>query len=386
MARTKPAVERIAGARINPAPVTGRMTAAELVDTAFLAYNGRRLRDACRLFAEKMLADDVIVGVSLTGALTPAGLGMSCIIPLIENGFVDWMVSTGANLYHDAHFGLGLKMYQGSAEADDIALRKAGVVRIYDIFFDYRVLLSTDAFFREIARQPEFQRAMSTAEFHYLAGRYVAERERVLKLERRSLLAAAHTHALPVYTSSPGDSSIGMNLAALQIEGYELRIDPLTDVNETAAIVYDAKARGMKSAVFILGGGSPKNFMLQTEPQIQEVMGVAEKGHDYFLQVTDARPDTGGLSGATPAEAVSWGKIDPDRLPDSVVCYVDSTVALPLITAYALARRKARKPRRLYERRDEMMARLTAAYAKVLRKRAAAAAKTSRGAKRTTAR
>lgn len=386
MARIKPAVERIAGARINPAPVTGRMTAAELVDTAFLAYNGRRLRDACRLFAEKMLADDVIVGVSLTGALTPAGLGMSCIIPLIENGFVDWMVSTGANLYHDAHFGLGLKMYQGSAEADDIALRKAGVVRIYDIFFDYRVLLSTDAFFREIARQPEFQRAMSTAEFHYLAGRYVAERERVLKLERRSLLAAAHTHALPVYTSSPGDSSIGMNLAALQIEGYELRIDPLTDVNETAAIVYDAKARGMKSAVFILGGGSPKNFMLQTEPQIQEVMGVAEKGHDYFLQVTDARPDTGGLSGATPAEAVSWGKIDPDRLPDSVVCYVDSTVALPLITAYALARRKARKPRRLYERRDEMMARLTAAYAKVLRKRAAAAAKTSRGAKRTTAR
>lgn len=361
------------------------MSAADLVDTAFLAYNGRRLREACRLFAEKMLADDVVVGVSLTGALTPAGLGMSCIIPLIENGFIDWMVSTGANLYHDAHFGLGLKMYQGSAEADDVALRKAGVVRIYDIFFDYRVLLSTDAFFREIARQPEFQRAMGTAEFHYLAGRYVAERERVLKLQRRSLLAAAHKHALPVYTSSPGDSSIGMNLAALELEGYELRIDPLADVNETAAIVYDAKARGMKSAVFILGGGSPKNFMLQTEPQIQEVMGVAEKGHDYFLQVTDARPDTGGLSGATPAEAVSWGKIDPDRLPDSVVCYVDSTVALPLITAYALARRKARKPRRLYERRDEMMARLKSAYEKVLRKRAAAEAKAARGAKRKTA-
>jgi deoxyhypusine synthase len=316
-----------------------------------------------------MLADDTVVGISLTGALTPAGLGMSCIIPLIENGFVDWMVSTGANIYHDTHFGLGLKMFQGSAEADDIALRKSGVVRIYDIFFDYRVLLSTDAFFREIARQPEFQRAMSTAEFHYLAGRYVAERERVLKLDRRSLLASAFKHALPVYTSSPGDSSIGMNLAALEMEGYELRIDPLTDVNETAAIVYAAKSAGMKSAVFILGGGSPKNFVLQTEPQIQEVMGVAEKGHDYFLQVTDARPDTGGLSGATPAEAVSWGKIDPDRLPDSVVCYVDSTVALPLITAYALARRKARKPRRLYEQRDVMMAKLKGAYEKVLRQR-----------------
>jgi deoxyhypusine synthase len=370
MAAKKTAVERVSGAQINPAAVTGKMTAADLVDSAFLAYNGRRLRDACRLFANKMLTDDTVVGLSLTGALTPAGLGMSCIIPLIENGFVDWMVSTGANLYHDAHFGLGLKMFQGSAEADDVALRKAGVVRIYDIFFDYRVLLSTDAFFREIARQREFQRAMSTAEFHYMAGRYVAERERVLKLERRSLLASAYQHALPVYTSSPGDSSIGMNLAALELEGCELRIDPLTDVNETAAIVYAAKSAGMKSAVFILGGGSPKNFMLQTEPQIQEVMGVAEKGHDYFLQVTDARPDTGGLSGATPNEAVSWGKIDPDRLPDSVVCYVDSTVALPLITAYALARRKARKPRRLFEQREAMMAKLTGAYEKVLRKRA----------------
>src|SRR6202167_1995368 len=367
----KTAVERVSGAQINPKAVTGKMTAADLVDTAFLAYNGRRLRDACRLFADKMLEDDTVVGVSLTGALTPAGLGMSCIIPLIENGFIDWMVSTGANLYHDTHFGLGLKMFQGSAEADDIALRKAGVVRIYDIFFDYRVLLSTDAFFREIARQPEFQRAMSTAEFHYMAGRYVAERERVLKLDRRSLLASAYKHALPVYTSSPGDSSIGMNLALLEMEGYKLRLDPLADVNETAAIVYAAKAMGMKSAVFILGGGSPKNFILQTEPQIQEVMGVAEKGHDYFLQVTDARPDTGGLSGATPNEAVSWGKIDPDRLPDAVVCYLDSTIALPLMTSYALNKRKPRTPRRLYEQSEKMMGELTSAYQKVRKKRTA---------------
>jgi deoxyhypusine synthase len=360
---------RLAGAEINPAAVRGKMTAAELVDTAFLAYNGRKLREACRLFAEKMLEPDVFVGMSLTGALTPAGLGMSCLIPLIENGFVDWMVSTGANLYHDTHFGIGLKMYQGSAETDDVALRNAGVVRIYDIFFDYRVLLSTDAFFRQISRLDEFQHPMGTAEFHHRAGRYVAERERILKLKRRSLLAAAHRYDLPIYTSSPGDSSIGMNLALLEVEGYGLRLDPLVDVNETAAIVYAAKTAGCKSAVFILGGGSPKNFMLQTEPQIQEVMGVAEKGHDYFLQITDARPDTGGLSGATPAEAVSWGKIDPNRLPDSVVCYVDSTVALPLITAYALERRRARKPRRLYAQRLEMLETLTTSYEKVRARR-----------------
>ncbi len=364
----------LGGALIDPRPVNGKMTAADLVDASFLAYNGRRLREACRLFAEKMLEPDVVVGMSITGALTPAGLGMSCLIPLIENGFVDWVVSTGANLYHDTHFGLGLKMYQGTAEADDVALRNEGVVRIYDIFFDYHVLLDTDAFFRQVAANEEFQHPMSTAEFHYRAGRYVAERERILKLKGKSLLACAYRHAVPVYTSSPGDSSIGMNLALLELEGKALRLDPLADVNETASIVYWSKKTGGKSAVFILGGGSPKNFMLQTEPQIQEVMGVSEKGHDYFLQVTDARPDTGGLSGATPSEAVSWGKIDPERLPDSVVCYVDSTVALPIIAAYALARRRRRKPRRLYEKREEMLAIVTDAYNRVKRKRQKAAA------------
>jgi len=368
MARNK-APGLLSGEAINPRPINAQMGVADLIDSAFLAYNGRRLREACRLFTERMLAPDTVVGMSITGALTPAGVGMSCLIPLVEHGFVDWIVSTGANLYHDTHFGLGLKMFQGRAEADDVALREAGVVRIYDIFFDYRVLLSTDAFFRELARQPEFQHPMSSAEFHYRAGRYVAERERVLGLERRSLLAAAHEHAVPLYTSSPGDSSIGMNLALLELEGYGLRLDPLADVNETAAIVYAAKRQKLNSAVFILGGGSPKNFMLQTEPQIQEVLGVAETGHDYFLQITDARPDTGGLSGATPAEAVSWGKIDPSKLPDTVVCYVDSTVALPLITAYAMARREARPPRRLYEQRQRMLDQLKEAYEVVRKER-----------------
>jgi deoxyhypusine synthase len=371
MAREKKRPGLLGGQQINPQAVRGDMSAAELIDSSFLAYNGRRLREACRLFAEKILERDVTVGLSVTGALTPAGLGMSCLIPLIENGFVDWIVSTGANLYHDTHFGIGLKMFQGSSEADDVALRDAGVVRIYDIFFDYHVLLSTDAFFRQVARNQEFQHPMSSAEFHYRAGRYVAERERVLKLDRRSLLAAAYEHAVPIYTSSPGDSSIGMNLALLELEGGGLRLDPLADVNETASIVYAAKKSGGKSAVVILGGGSPKNFVLQTEPQIQEVMGVAENGHDYFLQITDARPDTGGLSGATPSEAVSWGKIDPSKLPDSVVCYVDTTVALPLMTAYALNKRKPRKPRRLYEQRAEMLSELTSAYQKVRKKRLA---------------
>jgi deoxyhypusine synthase len=176
-----------------------------------------------------------------------------------------------------------------------------------------------------------------------------------LKLKDSSVLATAYEYGIPIFTSSPGDSSIGMNVAAMSMRDSKLMFDVNRDVNQTASIVYHAKASGKKSSVFILGGGSPKNFMLQTEPQIQEVMGIQEKGHDYFLQCTDARPDTGGLSGATPAEAVSWGKVDPDTLPDCVVAYVDSTIALPLLTAYMLSRTKPRKHKRLIDRRDELL-------------------------------
>jgi deoxyhypusine synthase len=352
------------GARIDPRPVTPTTSVTELINDAFLAYNGARLREAVQLFTSRMLENDVTIGVSLSGALTPAGLGMSCLIPLIEAGFIDWIVSTGANLYHDTHFPLGFSMHRGRPDLDDVALRRDQVVRIYDIVFDYKVLLDTDAFYRKILFAPQFQREMGTAEFHYLIGEVVAERQRALGLDRKSVVVAAHEAGVPVYTSSPGDSSIGMNVAALVIEGCALKIDVSRDVNETAAIVLDAKRSGGKSAVLIFGGGSPKNFLLQTEPQVQEVLGIEEKGHDYFIQFTDARVDTGGLSGATPSEAVSWGKVDPDRLPDSLVCYCDSTIAMPLLTAYALANHRPRPHKRLYEKRDLLLEKLLLEYEK----------------------
>ena len=355
------------GGRILPPRVTGREAAAELVEQAFTAYNAARLREGARLLTRKMLAEDVTVAITLTGALTPGGYGLSCLIPLVEAGFVDWVVSTGANLYHDLHFGLGMELHHGRPNVPDVELRRDGIVRIYDIFFHYEVLLSTDAFVREVIAAPEFQRSMSSAEFHNRLGRYVVERERALGSEGHSFLAACARCGVPVYTSSPGDSSIGMNVAAMALSGSALTIDPNADVNETAAIVYDAKRAGGKSAAWIVGGGSPKNFLLQTEPQIQEVLGLEEKGHDYFLQVTDARPDTGGLSGATPSEAVSWGKIDPNQLPDAVVVYTDATIALPLLTAYALANRPPRPLKRLVDRRGEMLERLQRDYLSRLR-------------------
>jgi len=337
--------------RLNPLAVGKDISAADLIDQTFLAFNGGRLREAAKLLAEKMLPDDGYIGLSLTGALTPAGLGKSCLIPLMKAGFIDWIVSTGANLYHDLHYGLDMALYRGSPFLDDVALHREGVIRIYDVLFDYHVLLDTDAFIREVIQGPEFQRPLGTDEFHHLLGKYVCERGRKLGVEDNSVLASAYECGIPVFTSSPGDSSIGMNVAAMALRDSKLIFDVNRDVNQTAAIVYEAKSTGHTSGVFILGGGSPKNFVLQTE-------------HDYFLQCTDARPDTGGLSGATPAEAVSWGKVDPDTLPDCVVCYADSTIALPLLTAYCVSRVTPRKLKRLYHRRDPILDKVKLKYLK----------------------
>lgn len=356
-------LHKISQKRIQPPAVAPTMPVADLIDQTFLSYNAGRLREACQLFATKMLDDKTTVGLSLSGALTPAGLGLSCLIPLVEAGFVDWVISTGANLYHDTHFALGQELHQARPGLDDLALREHQVIRIYDIVFDYENLLGTDKFYRTLCRGEAFQKTMGTAEFHHLVGKYLAAREDETSGKHRCFLAAAFRAGVPVFTSSPGDSSIGMNLAALQLEGSKLAIDPLRDVNQSAAIVWQAKRNGGASGVFILGGGSPKNFMLQTEPQIQEVLGLQEAGHDYFLQITDARPDTGGLSGATPSEAMTWGKVDPQQLPSTVTCYVDSTIALPLLTAYALARRPKRQPKRLMENMPALMKLLEETYA-----------------------
>src|SRR5688572_9159739 len=132
------------GSAIDPRRIDGTERVVDLIEGTFLAYNAARLREACQLFVDKMLDKDSTVGLTMTGALTPAGLGMAAVIPLIEAGFVDWIISTGANLYHDTHFGLGLSMHRGNPQESDVVLREEGIVRIYDIFFDYDVLLSTD--------------------------------------------------------------------------------------------------------------------------------------------------------------------------------------------------------------------------------------------------
>jgi deoxyhypusine synthase len=355
----------MAGKRIQPKNLTGKEKLTYIIDECFLAYNSARLKEACQLFTDKMLEKDVTIGMTLTGALTPAGLGCSSVIPLIKAGFVDWIVSTGANLYHDMHFALNYPVHSGSFRFDDVDLRNNDLVRIYDVVIPYSDgLMATDELLRDMLIQPEFQKEMGTAELHYKLGKYCAEWERKHKLKDVSVLAAAYRAGVPCYTSSPGDSTIGMNFAGVELRGNKLRVNPSIDVNESTAIVLAAKRAGGKTGVLLWGGGSPKNFMLQTEPQIQEVLRINEVGQDYFIQVTDARPDTGGLSGATPGEAVSWGKVDPTKLPDAVVCYTDTTIAMPLLAHYALAKHKPRKLKRLYDQRDKSMTLLKKEYFK----------------------
>lgn len=363
--------QKILSRKIAPSPMPAEISVVELIDSYFTAYNSARLREICQLLSREVMQEGVTVGLSLSGAMTPAGFGVSVLAPLIRNGFVDWIISTGANLYHDMHYGLGLDLYASNPFVDDVKLRQEGRIRIYDIVFGYDVLLETDAFIRELLRAEAFQKRMGTAEFHYLLGKYVYEVEQQLGVKNPSLLSMAYQCGVPIYTSSPGDSSIGMNVAALALEGSKLILDPSMDVNETAAIAYSARESGLsgvegKSAALIIGGGSPKNFLLQTQPQIHEVLGLEERGHDYFIQVTDARPDTGGLSGATPAEAVSWGKVDPEELPNTVVCYTDSTIALPIMTAYVINQCAPRPLKRLYDRRDELVEKLRHDYLAVL--------------------
>jgi len=354
----------LTGKKIFPSPIRKNNSLSEIIDRHMLAYNGGRLRAACHLLKEKMLKENVTVGMTLTGALTPAGLGSSSLIPLIKAGFVDWIVTTGANVYHDLHFAFNMELRQGSHLMNDAELRKSGVVRIYDIVFDNDVLMRTDALVREMICGKEFQKEMGTSEFYYKLGRIIYESEKKTGHKDMSFLSACYQCDVPVFTSSPGDSTIGMDIASMEMitKKFKLRINPSIDVNESTSIVYSAKAKGGKTGVIICGGGSPKNFIHQTEPQIQEVLMIPEKGQDYFLQITDARPDTGGLSGATPSEAVSWGKVDPSGIDDTVIVYSDATIVLPLVTSYLLKNVKPRKLKRLYRKREENLELLKKAF------------------------
>jgi deoxyhypusine synthase len=326
-----------------------------LIDEGFQAFNAARLGEACRIFTDKMLArsHDTTIGLTVAGALTPAGLG-GCIIELMERGLVDFIISTGANLYHDLHYALNFTLRRGSPFLDDRVLYQQGVIRIYDVLFPAKVLLDTDTFIREFLKRTPLDGPVSTAEFHYVLGEHL--RQARPGCEEYSVVASAARYGVPIYTSSPGDSSIGMNVAFHELmNNGTLMIDPNKDVNEVCAFIL----AGEKNGCVILGGGSPKNFYLQGQPTLWEVYGIPKGGNDYFIQITTDQVVWGGLSGATPSEAVSWGKVNPGVLPDTAVTYVDSTIAFPLFCEYVVGHRNGRRKRKgLVHQREALVAQL----------------------------
>ncbi len=344
---------------VEPMRLRPGMTVVELVDVYRRAgaFNGGRLAEGCDLFG-RMIDSGATIALTVTGAMAPAGMG-GAIQAMIEAGFVDHIVSTGANLYHDLHFALKLPVVQGAFHVDDKELYRAGIERIYDIFITEQSLLDTDAFVREaLEKAPAALRGnISTPQLHHYLGHLVLQHA---PLPEKSWVATAAKYDVPIFTSSPGDSSIGMNVAAMKLRGGETTIDPDLDVLQSTAIVYDADVNG----VVILGGGSPKNFYLQTQPTLWQILDLNRGGHEYVLQISTDSPQWGGLSGATPSEAISWGKVQANMMKNHVVVYSDATIAAPLVFAYALSTRKKRKPRRLYRRLPQMFEALKKAHAK----------------------
>jgi deoxyhypusine synthase len=333
----------------------GSSEVRQLVDQGFQAFNAGRLGEACRIYTDKMLdpENDTTIGLTMAGALTPAGLG-GCVIEMMERGLIDFIISTGANLYHDLHYALNFTLRRGSPFLDDVELYDAGVIRIYDVLFPATVLLETDKYIRDFLVRERLEGAMSTAEFHYRLGRDLVATHP--GCEEHSVVARAAMLGVPIYTSSPGDSSIGMNIAYHELmNDGTLMIDPNRDVNEVCAIIL----AGKKNGCIILGGGSPKNFYLQGQPTLWEVYGIPKGGNDFFIQITTDQVVWGGLSGATPSEAVSWGKVNPGVLPDTVVAYCDSTIAFPIFCEYAVASEHGRRARKeLLHKRDAMLSEL----------------------------
>ena len=330
----------------------GSAEVRHLIDEGFQAFNAGRLAEACHIFTDGMLdpGHDTTIGLTVAGAMTPAGLG-GCVIELMERGLVDFVVSTGANLYHDLHYALNFTLHRGSPFLDDVDLYERGIIRIYDVLFRADVLLKTDAYLRDFLVRSDLEGPISSAELHYRIGQDLLARAPACA--DHSVVAKAAALGVPIYTSSPGDSSIGMNVAYHElIHGSQLMVDANRDVNEVCAIIL----AGEKNGGLILGGGSPKNFYLQGQPTLWEVYGIPKGGNDYFIQFTTDRVVWGGLSGATPSEAVSWGKLNPGMLPSTVVAYCDTTIAFPLFCEYVVGSGTGQRTQKaLYHQRDSLV-------------------------------
>lgn len=333
-----------------------KMTIEDLVEVfASSGYNGRQLGDAAKLYA-KMIEDDATICLTVSGAMTPVGFG-GIIKTLIERGFVDWIVTTGANVYHEDHFAWGLPVKQGSFDVDDMKLHENEIVRIRDVYIKFdETLEAQDKIVQKMFGGEFLDKPFTTAEFCNLMGKQSKEKA---KYPEKSFVTSAYEYDVPVYISTIKDSSLALNLAVHRLEGMIYSLDFVREIIEQAAILYGSK----KSGILELGGGVPKNTAQQTGPLLDQILKRNDGGQDYIIQITDARPDTGGLSGATLQEGKSWGKVQ-DAHNGMVTVYADATIVFPILALYVLSNQKNREPKRLYKKLDKLYQNLSDDYFK----------------------
>jgi deoxyhypusine synthase len=344
---------------VRPRGITGTESPGELLATAFPAFVGRQLREGHRLMRQSILGGNAVF-CTMSGAMTPAGLHRSCIVPLIEAGLIDVLTTTGANLYHDAHRVLGYRLREIAPDAGDMALREARIIRIYDVAFPEDVLLRTDRLFGWLMAQPPFQRAMTTAEFHNLLGKHLHAIETRIGVDQHSLLATAWARGVPIFVGAPQDGSIFLNAVKLRAvlgEAFQFSLDVNRDVFAMAAVQWLAQQEG-QTAVWILGGGVPKNYTLQGEPTLSQILELAARGFDIDVQFCVDPVDNGALSSCPAGEGHTWGKVSAECVENaSVYVHCDVTAVFPWVV-HALFAEGLRRPHQ--DRMDEALARLEA--------------------------
>jgi deoxyhypusine synthase len=345
---------------VDPRPITGRERPMDLLTHAFSAYVGRQERTAFELMRRSM-EQDCSIFLTLSGAMTPAGLHQSCLIPLIERGIISAITTTGANLYHDAHRIIGHAIREVNPDAGDLALRLARIIRIYDLGFWEEALLDTDRLFSAIIRGPEFQRSMTTPEFHFLLGKAIDSIERSLKVRQRSLLSTCYRYGVPIFVGAVQDGSIFLNVVKLKrLLGPEFKfaIDINNDVYAMAAVQHYCRHHFSKRlAIWILGGGVPKNYTLQGEPLLDQILGVPAAGFDIDVQFCVDPVDNGALSSCPAGEGHTWGKVSVEAVESgSIYVHCDLTAVFPWLTHALLSDSKMkRKPPRLMDQLEEAL-------------------------------
>jgi deoxyhypusine synthase len=349
----------------------------EILENCLPAFGGAVLRRVYSIL-DRAIGAGCPLTLSISGPVTVSGQHQAWLIPLLETGWVAYISTTDAVCYHDGHRSLDDHtkdtVYEVPMFGDDGALREEGVIRVTDMGFDEEVLLDQDRFLTAVLSMPEFQRKMTGTELRNRLGQFYGRMEKRNRVAP-GLLSTCQRLGVPVFVGAPADGSVFLNsmkLWAMREAGlipeYGFDIDLHAEVFESCAYHYwglfesDAKS----IATLILGGGVPKNYNLQPEPALGQVLGLPSiRGYEFDVQITTAPVTDGSLSSCPPAEAVTWGKVDKDTYQQSTESlFADYSMLMPFVVKALLEKHSAREPYRLFEKRDRLVSNLKDAVRK----------------------